>query len=336
MEAINKPKKKRILSGCTVTGDLTLGNYIGAIKQWNEIMDDFDCFFMLANLHALTVPQVATQLHENTLKFFAQYLAIGLDPKRCTLFIQSQVPEHAQLNWILTCLAPLGNLQRMTQFKDKSSKSKNITAGLMLYPCLMASDILLYDANLVPVGEDQTQHMEFTRDMVIYFHNTYGETFTLPKGYYPKIGARIMSLADPSKKMSKSDENPKAFISLIDPLKVIEKKIKSAVTDSGSKIFYDPEKNPGIANLLTIHSVLSKKDFSQLELEYEGKLYGHLKSDLAQIVCETIKPIQERYNQFMNNKDYLNEMIEIGRIKACEQAQKVLERVYNKTGLYRP
>lgn len=326
--------KKRILSGCTVTGDLTLGNYIGAISQWTQMQNDYDSFFMLANLHALTVPQDPKILRERTIRFFAQYIALGLDPQKATLFIQSQVPTHGQLQWILTCLSPLGNLQRMTQFKDKSLRhEKNITAGLLMYPALMASDILLYDADFVPVGEDQNQHLEYTRDLVIYFHNAYGEAFTMPKGMSPKIGARIMSLQDPTKKMSKSDENPKAFITILDPLKTIEKKIKSAVTDSGSEIVFDPENNPGVANLLTIQAVLTGKSIPDLVQSFEGKLYGHLKADVASAVCETLRPVQEKYNDLICNKDYLEDLMKQGAKKATEVSSVVLERVYQKVGL---
>ncbi len=327
--------KKTILSGSTVTGDLTLGNYIGAINNWKKLQDDYDCLYFLADLHALTVFQDPKVLKERTYSFFAQYLALGLDPNKNIIFAQSHVHQHTELSWILTCLTPMGYLNRMTQFKEKSEKHvKNINAGLFTYPVLMAADILLYQANLVPVGEDQRQHLELCRDIVGFWENRYGPgVFTLPEAYVPKSGARIMSLQDPDKKMSKSDENDKNFVSIIDEPKKIEKKIKSATTDSDTVIKFDPENKAGLSNLMTIYSVLSGKTIEQLENDYQGKMYGHLKVDLAQLVVETLSPVREKYLKLMNDKSYLDEELKKGALRATERAQKTLKSVYDSVGL---
>ncbi|MGE3608642.1 MAG: tryptophan--tRNA ligase [Bacteriovoracaceae bacterium] len=327
--------KKTILSGSTVTGDLTLGNYIGAINNWRKLQEDYDCLYFLADLHALTVFQDPKILKERTYSFFAQYLALGLDPQKNIIFVQSHVPQHTELSWILTCLTPMGYLNRMTQFKEKSEKHvKNINAGLYTYPVLMAADILLYQADLVPVGEDQRQHLELCRDIVGFFENRYGEgTLKMPDAYVGKLGARIMSLQDPDKKMSKSDENDKNFVSIIDDAKKIEKKIKSATTDSGTEIKYDPENKAGLSNLMTIYSVLSGKSLEQIEQDYVGKMYGHLKVDLADLVVETLRPIRAKYDELMKNKDHLDELMRLGADRAEARAQKTLENVYNKVGL---
>jgi tryptophanyl-tRNA synthetase len=327
--------KKTILSGSTVTGDLTLGNYIGAINNWKNLQEDYDCLYFLADLHALTVFQDPKVLRERTYSFFAQYLALGLDPNKNIIFAQSHVHEHAELMWILTCLTPMGYLNRMTQFKEKAEKHvKNVNAGLYTYPILMAADILLYQADLVPVGEDQRQHLELTRDIVGFFENRYGEgTFKLPDAYIGKLGARIMSLQDPDKKMSKSDENEKNYVSIIDDSKKIEKKIKSATTDSGTDIKFDPENKAGLSNLMTIYSVLSGRSIAQLESDYAGKMYGHLKVDLAQLVVETLRPVREKYDDLMKNKDYLDELLKSGASRAQVRARVTLDNVYQKVGL---
>lgn len=329
--------KKTILSGSTVTGDLTLGNYIGAINNWKKLQEDYDCLYFLADLHALTVHQDPKVLRERTYSFFAQYLALGLDPQKNIIFVQSQVHEHAELAWILTCLTPLGYLNRMTQFKDKSEKHpKNINAGLYTYPILMAADILLYQADLVPVGEDQRQHLELTRDIVGFWENKYGEgVFKMPDAYVGKMGARIMSLQEPEKKMSKSDENDKNFVSIIDDPKKIEKKIKGATTDSGTDIKFDPENKAGLSNLMTIYSVLSGKTTSQLELDYQGKMYGHLKVDLADLVVETLKPVHEKYNDLMKNRDHLDQLMKSGAARARVRSHETLDKVYKTVGLVR-
>lgn len=327
--------KKTILSGSTVTGDLTLGNYIGALNNWKNLQQDYDCYYFLADLHALTVQQDPKILKDRTYSFFAQYLALGLDHEKNTIFVQSQIAEHTQLSWILTCLTPMGYLNRMTQFKEKSEKHvKNINAGLFTYPTLMAADILLYQADLVPVGEDQRQHLELCRDIVGFFENRYGEgTFKMPNAYVGKMGARVMSLQDPTKKMSKSDENDKNFVSIIDDPKKIEKKIKGAATDSDTVIKYDVENKPGLSNLMTIYSVLSGKTYAQLEADYEGKMYGHLKVDLAELVVETLRPVQDKYHDLMKNRDHLDVLMKKGADRARVRAAATLKAVYEKTGL---
>ncbi len=331
------PMKKTILSGSTVTGDLTLGNYIGAINNWTKLQNDYDCLYFLADLHALTVFQDPAVLRERTYSFFAQYLALGLDPQKNIIFVQSQVHQHTELSWILNCLTPMGYLNRMTQFKEKSEKYvKNINTGLYTYPVLMAADILLYQADLVPVGEDQRQHLELTRDIVGFFENRYGEgILKMPEAYVGKMGARIMSLQDPDKKMSKSDENDKNYVSIIDDAKKIEKKIKSATTDSGTEIKFDPENKAGLSNLMTIYSVLSGKSTEQLEKDYAGKMYGHLKVDLADLVVQTLKPVREKYDDLMKNKDYLDQLMKSGAERAEERARPTLEKVYQAVGLLR-
>ncbi len=326
--------KKVILSGSTVTGDLTLGNYIGAMNNWRKLQEEYNCHYFIADLHALTVAQDPKALRERCFSFFAQYLALGLDPEKNTIFVQSHIHEHAELAWILTCLTPMGNLNRMTQFKDKSSRTKNINAGLFTYPTLMASDILLYQADVVPVGEDQRQHMELCRDLVVFFENRYGEgILKMPEAYIGKAGARVMALQDPSKKMSKSDENEKNFVSIIDSPKKIQKKIKSAQTDSDTVVNYDPENKPGLANLLTIYSVLSERSIEEICKDYEGKMYGHLKVDLADLVVDTLKPVQEKYEDLMKNKDHLEALMEKGAQKARLRAADTLKKVYETTGL---
>ncbi len=329
--------KKTILSGSTVTGDLTLGNYIGAINNWKKLQEDYDCLYFLADLHALTVEQNPKILNQRTYSFLAQYLALGLDPQKNVMFVQSHIHEHTELAWILTCLTPMGYLNRMTQFKEKSEKHvKNINAGLYTYPVLMAADILLYQADVVPVGEDQRQHLELCRDIVGFFENRYGPgCFKLPEAYVGKMGARIMSLQDPEKKMSKSDDNDKNFVSIIDDAKKIEKKIKSATTDSGTEIKYDPENKAGLANLMTIYSVLSGKSTTQLEEDYVGKMYGHLKVDLADLVVETLRPVKKNYDDLMKNMDYLDQVMVDGADRAQLKAQETLKKVYEVTGLVR-
>ena len=324
--------KKTILSGSTVTGDLTLGNYIGAINNWKQLQDEYDCLYFLADLHALTVPQDPKKFHDRVYSFYAQYLALGLDPQKNIIFVQSQVHEHAELTWILMCLTPMGYLNRMTQYKDKAEKNNN--AGIFTYPVLMAADILLYGADLVPVGEDQKQHLELCRDIVGFFDRAYQkDVLKMPEPHIGKLGARIMALQDPLKKMSKSDENEKNFVSIIDDSKKIEKKIKSAATDSGTEIKFDEENKAGVSNLLTIYSVLSGKSIAQLEQDYVGKMYGHLKVDLAELVVETLKPVRAKYDDLMKNRDYLDELMKSGAERAQARARKTLEKVYQATGL---
>lgn len=327
--------KKTILSGSTVTGDLTLGNYIGAINTWTQLQDEYDCLYFLADLHALTVHQDPEVLRNRTYSFFAQYMALGLDPKKNIIFAQSQVSQHTELSWILTCLTPMGNLNRMTQFKEKAEKhTKNINAGLFTYPVLMAADILMYQADFVPVGDDQKQHLELCRDLVTFFENRYGKgIFKMPEPMIGKTGARIMSLQDPTKKMSKSDENDKNFVSIIDDAKKIEKKIKSAATDSGTEIKFDAENKAGVANLLTIYSVLSGKTIEQLENDYVGKMYGHLKADLADVVIQKLAPVRTKYDELMKSTDYLDQLLKEGAERAAERAEATTKKVYDAVGL---
>lgn len=327
--------KKTILSGSTVTGNLTLGNYIGAISNWTKLQNEYDCLYFLADLHALTVQQDPKILKDRIYSFYAQYLALGLDPQKNTIFVQSQIHQHAELAWILTCLTPMGYLNRMTQFKEKAEKHvKNVNAGLFSYPVLMAADILLYQADMVPVGEDQRQHMELTRDIVGFWENRYGEgIFKMPEAYVGKVGARVMSLQEPTKKMSKSDENEKNFIAIIDDPKVVEKKIKSATTDSDTVIKYDMENKVGLSNLMNIYSALTGKTFEEIEKIYEGKMYGHLKVDLAQIVVDKLSPVREKYLDLMKNKDYLDQLMNEGAAKAEVRAESTLKKVYEATGL---
>lgn len=325
--------KPLVLSGSTPSsGYLTIGNYIGAITQWVRMQQDFNSYFMVANLHALTAFQEPGVLRERTESFYAQYLALGLDPDRSTIFVQSQVPEHAELHWVLSCIAPLGNLQRMTQFKEKSANQKQVLAGILMYPVLMAADILLYRADFVPVGEDQKQHLELTRDLVEYFRGKFADVFVMPKPLIPEKGARIMSLADPEKKMSKSDPDAGGSVYILDEPKTIEKKFKKAVTDSGSRVAYNPE-NKGIANLMTIYSVFTGKDMAAIEAEFEGKLYGHLKLAVSESVIERLRPVQKRHAELMSDRTHLRSLMAAGAERARSRARTTLERVYEAVGV---
>ena len=293
----NKPV---VLSGCQPSGQLTLGNYMGALKQWVSMQDDHDCLYMIVDLHAITVRQDPKLLAEACLDGLSLYLACGIDPQKSTLFLQSHVPEHAQLSWVLNCYAQMGELNRMTQFKDKSAKNENnINVGLYSYPVLQAADILLYQADKVPVGEDQKQHLELTRDIATRVNNLYGDVFRLPDPYIPDFGARIMSLQEPEKKMSKSDNNPNNFIGLLEDPKKLAKKIKRAVTDSDEQanIYFNPTEKPGVSNLLTLLSLATGKSIKELEPEYTDKMYGHLKGDVADAVVALLEPIQREENE---------------------------------------
>ncbi|MCC3355614.1 tryptophan--tRNA ligase [Bacillus sp. REN16] len=323
-----------IFSGIQPSGSVTLGNYIGAMKQFVELQNEYNCFYCIVDQHAITVPQDAKKLRENIKSLAALYLAIGLDPEKATLFIQSEVPAHAQAGWMLQCVSYIGELERMTQFKDKSQGKEAVVAGLLTYPPLMAGDILLYNADLVPVGEDQKQHIELTRDLAERFNKKYREIFTVPDARIPKEGARIMSLQDPTKKMSKSDPNPKAYIALLDDPKQIEKKIKSAVTDSEGIVKYDKENKPGISNLLTIYSNFSNNSIEEIEAMYEGKGYGDFKADLAEVVLNEIRPIQERYYDFLNSSK-LDEILDTGAEKANRVASRTIKKMENAMGLGR-
>lgn len=327
--------KPIVLSGCQPSGQLTLGNYMGALKQWVSMQDDHDCLYMLVDLHAITVRQEPEKLKQACLDGLALYLACGIDPQKSTLFVQSHVPEHAQLAWVLNCYTQMGELNRMTQFKDKSAKNaSNINVGLYSYPVLQAADILLYQADKVPVGEDQKQHLELTRDVATRFNNIYGDTFRLPDPYIPEFGARIMSLQEPDKKMSKSDTNPKNYIGLLEDPKKLSKKIKSAVTDSDeqARIYYNPAEKAGVSNLLTLLSLATGKSVEALVPEYEDKMYGHLKGDVADAVVALLEPIQQRYHQFREDQAYLNQVMRDGAAKAQAKASKTLAATYEALG----
>jgi len=324
-----------VLSGIQPTGGMTIGNYIGAINQWRKLQDDHESFFMLVDLHAITVRMDPKELHERVLDGIALYTACGIDPEKSSLFVQSHVHEHAQLAWVLNCYAQMGELNRMTQFKDKSAKNQNnINVGLFSYPVLQAADILLYQADKVPVGEDQKQHLELTRDIATRFNNLYGEVFTIPDPYIPEFGARVMSLQDPTKKMSKSDDNPNGYIMLLDEPKKIEKKLKKAVTDSDeqARIYFDPQEKAGVSNLLTLLSVATGKTISDLVPEYEDKMYGHLKKDTADAVVAMIEPIQARFNEIRQDQTLLTDIMRQGGEKASERAEKTLKAVYEAVG----
>ncbi|MCC0761491.1 tryptophan--tRNA ligase [Clostridioides sp. ES-S-0006-03] len=325
-------EKKVIFSGAQPSGKMTLGNYLGAIKNWTELQENYNCYYSIVDLHAITVPQDPKVLRANTIELLAQYLACGLDPEKNTIFIQSHVKEHVELMWILNTMTYMGELSRMTQFKDKSQKSEaNLNAGLFTYPVLMAADILLYQADLVPVGDDQKQHLELSRDLANRFNNRFSPTFVVPEGYYPKGGARVMSLQEPTKKMSKSDSNDNAFILLADDSDTIKRKIKRSVTDSLGVVKYTDEQ-PGIKNLLDIYSNLSKKSVEEIVNMYEGKGYGVFKEDVAEVVSEALRPIREKYVDLLNNKDYLEKIYTMGAEKAEKQARKTLRKVYKKVG----
>jgi tryptophanyl-tRNA synthetase len=325
---------KTIFSGIQPSGTITLGNYIGAMKQFVELQEEYNCFFCIVDQHAITVPQDRLVLRKNIRSLAALYLASGIDPEKATLFIQSEVPAHAQAGWMMQCVAYIGELERMTQFKDKSAGKEAVSAGLLTYPPLMAADILLYKTDLVPVGEDQKQHLELTRDLAERFNRKYNDIFTIPEVRIPKVGARIMSLQDPLKKMSKSDPNQKAFISMLDDPKQIEKKIKSSVTDSEGIVRYDKENKPGISNLLSIYSILTGRTVADIEQDYENKGYGDFKQDVAQVVIESIEPIQTKYYNLMESSE-LDDILDHGAEKANRAAGKMLAKMENAMGLGR-
>lgn len=329
---------KRLLSGIQPTGKLTLGNYIGALKQFVKLQDeleDTELFIFIADLHAITTPQNKQELKKNIRSVAALYLACGLDPNKVNLFVQSEIAEHAQLGYVMESTAYVGEMERMTQYKDKKGKqTEGIRTSLLTYPALMAADILLYDADIVPIGDDQKQHLELTRNLAVRFNNAYGQTFTVPEGYFTKTGARIMSLTEPTKKMSKSAENPKSYILLLDDLVQVRNKIKSAVTDSDGLIKYDPKKKPGISNLLTIYSALTDISIKTLEEMYETKNYQVFKADLAEIVADALRPIQSKYFEIMNGTE-LDKILDQGAEKARVVAQRKLVKVYKKLGLGR-
>lgn len=328
----NTMEKKRLFSGIQPSGKITLGNYLGSISNWIGLQDEFDCLFSVVDLHAITVPQVAKELRENTLLLLAQYLACGIDPKKSTVFIQSHVPAHAELSWVLNTMTYMGELSRMTQYKDKSKKSSdNLNAGLFTYPVLMAADILLYNTDLVPIGADQKQHLELARDLAIRFNGRYSDTFTVPEGYFPPIAARVMSLQEPTKKMSKSDSNENGFISLLDTEDVIVKKIKRAVTDSEGVVRYSTEQ-PGIKNLLEIYSKMTSESIEDIVARYEGRGYGDFKADTAEVVAQGLRPIREKAEELLKDKAYLDEVYRDGAQRANSMAGKMLRKVFKKVG----
>ncbi|KEF38340.1 tryptophanyl-tRNA synthetase [Schinkia azotoformans MEV2011] len=323
-----------IFSGIQPSGTITLGNYLGALKHFVDLQENNQCYFCIVDEHAITVPQDPKQLQQNIRSLAALYIAVGIDPLKSTLFIQSEVPAHAQLGWVMQCISYIGELERMTQFKDKSAGKDAVSAGLLTYPPLMVADILLYKTDIVPVGEDQKQHLELTRDLAERFNKKYNEIFTIPEVSIPKVGSRIMSLQDPTKKMSKSDPNTKAFISMLDDEKQIEKKIKSAVTDSEGIIKFDKDNKAGVSNLLTIYSICSNQSIENLEKQYEGKGYGEFKADVAGTVINTIKPIQERYYSLLESEK-LDEYLDLGAEKANAVASKMMKKVEKAIGLGR-
>ena len=325
-----------VFSGAQPSGELSIGNYMGALRQWVNMQNDYECLFCIVDLHAITVRQDPVALRKACLDAAALYLAIGIDPQKSTVFIQSHAPQHAELGWILNCYTQMGELQRMTQFKDKSQRyESNVNVGLFDYPVLMAADILLYQANQVPVGHDQKQHLELTRDVAYRFNNLYGEVFTMPEPYIPEQGARVMSLQEPTKKMSKSDDNRNNVIGLLEDPKSIIKKIKRAMTDGQEPpvVRFDVAEKPGVSNLLTLLHGATGKPISQLEQEFEGKMYGHLKGETADAVVALLEPIQQRFHQLREDEAHLLQIVQQGGEKARLRAEKTLSRVYDVIGL---
>jgi len=331
-------KQKRLVSGIKPTGQLTLGNYIGALKQFVKLQDEMEnteLFIFIADLHAITTPIDRQELKKNIRSIAAIYLACGLDPEKVNLFIQSEVNEHAVLGYIMESTAYIGEMERMTQYKDKKQKqTEGIRTSLMTYPALMAADILMYDADIVPIGDDQKQHLELTRNLATRFNNLYGDTFVVPEGFFPETGARIMSLTDPTKKMDKSNENHKSYILLLDDLASVRNKIKSAVTDSDTAIKYDVKKKPGISNLLTIYSSLTNEPVKEIEQMYKDKSYAVFKADLAEIVADALRPIQQRYFEYINNPK-LDEILDQGAQRARLIASRKIEKVFKRLGMGR-
>lgn len=322
----------RVFSGVQPTGNIHIGNYLGALKQFVELQEDHDCIYCIVDMHSITLPQNPKELKQHILDVAALYLAVGLDPRKSIVFIQSDVPGHSELAWILMCNSYTGELSRMTQFKQKNKEKESAPAGLFTYPILMAADILLYDTNTVPVGNDQKQHIELTRDIAIRINNGYGETFVVPQGRFLKEGARIMSLDDPLSKMSKSAANENSRISLLDSPSKIKKSIMRATTDSGGEVIYDIEKKPGISNLLTIFSAFSGIAIEDLEKQYQNSGYGTFKKDLVDIVWSSIEPIQKRYKEIRNSNE-LKEVLSEGAEKAGSIAEETIKRVKNRFGL---
>lgn len=335
----NPSRKPIVLSGAQPSGQLTIGNYLGALRQWDQMQDDYDCLYCIVDLHAITVRQDPKALREASLDSLALYLACGIDPTRSSVFMQSHVPEHSQLGWILNCYTQFGELSRMTQFKDKSERhTNNVNAGLFTYPVLMAADILLYQANQVPVGHDQKQHLELARDIAMRFNALYGDVFTVPEPYIPPVAARVMSLQEPTKKMSKSDENPWNFVGLLEDPKMISKKFKKAMTDSEDppRVAYDIDNKPGVANLLSILSGVTGKSVEQLVNEYEGKMYGHLKGDVADAVIALLEPVQQRFRELRADQTVMQQVMAKGAAEARARAAATLAKVHEAVGFVLP
>lgn len=324
--------KQIIFSGIQPSGLITLGNYLGALKNWSELQDQYDCFFSVVDMHAITVRQTPAELRRRSRETMALLIACGIDPEKNVMFLQSQVPAHAELTWVLSCYTMFGELSRMTQFKDKSARySENVNVGLFTYPVLMAADILLYQADLVPVGEDQKQHLELTRDVAQRFNGVYGDVFTVPEPYIPKVGARIMSLQEPDKKMSKSDSNPNGYIAVLDSPDDIMRKFKRAVTDSGSEVRRGPDK-AGVNNLISIYGAVTGRTAEQTESEFAGRGYGDFKLAVAEAVVEHLRPIREKYEALMADRAYLDKVFETGAARAVQASRRTLEKVYRKVG----
>ena len=326
--------EKRLIqfSGIKPTGALTLGSYLGAIKNWKVLTEQYESIFCVVDMHSITIRMDPTELRHNALEQLAYYIAAGLDPEKCTLFIQSHVAAHAELSWVLSCYTMFGELTRMTQFKDKSAKhADNINAGLFTYPVLMAADILLYNTDIVPVGEDQKQHVEICRDIAVRFNNLYGDVFKLPEPVLPKVGARIMSLSDPEKKMSKSDDDTGCIL-LKDSDDAVMRKFRRAITDSDMCVRYDPVNKKGISNLMSIYASLSGKTFDEIAREFDGVGYGEFKSAVGELTCDKLCPIREQANALLKDKAYLEEIYAAGAAKASRSANRMLEKVYKKVG----
>ncbi len=331
--------KPIVLSGAQPSGQLTIGNYLGALRQWDQMQDDYDCLYCIVDLHAITVRQEPALLRNASLDSLALYLACGIDPARSSVFMQSHVPEHSQLGWVLNCYTQFGELSRMTQFKDKSERhTHNVNAGLFTYPVLMAADILLYQANQVPVGHDQKQHLELARDVAMRFNALHGDVFTVPEPYIPPVAARVMSLQEPTKKMSKSDENPWNFVGLLEDPKMISKKFKKAMTDSEDppRVYFDIENKPGVANLLSILSGVTNRSIESLVAEYEGKMYGHLKTDVADAVIALLEPVQKRFHELRHDQAVLQQVMRQGAAQARERAAVTLAKVNEAVGFVLP
>ena len=329
---MNKDEKKVIFSGMQPSGHVTIGNYLGALKNWTSLQDEYNCLFCVVDMHSITVRQDPATLRRLSREFLMQYIAAGIDPEESIIYYQSHVPAHAELAWILNCFTYMGELNRMTQFKDKSNThSENVNAGLFTYPALMAADILLYQADLVPVGDDQKQHLELTRDIANRFNNAYSPTFKVPEGYFGKVGARIMSLQEPSKKMSKSDPDENGFVSILDSPDVIARKFRRAVTDSDNEIRFAKDKE-GISNLLSIYSAITGKSIKESEKDFDGKGYGDFKMGVAEVVIDELRPLQARYKELEKDKGYIDSIIKNNAQTASYLANKTLRKVQRKVG----